>query len=387
MKYKIIFLAVLLVILATLSLIIFNYNKEKVVTEREGFLMGQENILGTEERSLETMNEEDSLMQIGDNGLDLISEKLLQIPDEYFYFVKYPENWRLEKGFLHEDFPDELSEIKISLPGGRASVDYVRVWYPDFNGSCEEFVSLPDHKTPVREACYEDAVISTESTNESVQKVFDIIVENLPSKSSGSKDLKGSNFLVLNADTGINVSNPEFFVDGNHFTSIESYLEYMNALPAGQYNVRITAPGFIPMNSVTVQVPENLKDIAAIMNPVIENQDCPHKTNPDSFVFCGYVTGKDHNPLSEVKVQSLSFGGFTTTTDSNGYYHYEIMLDQEHYTCADSFTISYSRFGHKILNTVRPGAYFYPGGGKRQNLSLSQGDGYSVIHFPHSQCL
>lgn len=198
-----------------------------------------------------------------------------------------------------------------------------------------------------------------------------------------------NSFFVVDSNSGINVSNPSFAVNGNTYSSINTFLAYIQTLPAGLYNVDVSAPGYKTMSGVRISVPGNLTGLVINLEPTVWVHNCPRESvDGNNFILCGYVADEDRNALSGVQVGSSAFGGTLVVgavTGSDGYYEVEFSPLQNN-DCGDQITVTYSTQGYKTLNYVLDGPYIYKGGGMSTQLTLNSGSGTEQKIDKHGIC-
>ena len=195
-----------------------------------------------------------------------------------------------------------------------------------------------------------------------------------------------NSFFVVNADSGINVSSPTFTVNSNTYSSINTFLAYMNTLSSGLYNVNISASGYQPMAGDRIAVPGNLNNNIINLDPVTHAHNCPHQpSNTNAFALCGYLADQNHNALTGVQVSSPTFSSISAVTASDGYYDTQF-LPLQNYDCGNPVTFTYSKSGYKTLNYILNGPYIYIGGDMGTQLILNHGSGTEQKTDKHGMC-
>lgn len=196
-------------------------------------------------------------------------------------------------------------------------------------------------------------------------------------------------FFVVNAESGINVANPVFGVNGNTYQGINNFLLYMNTLTPGTYNVNVSASGYESMTGITIAVPANLTDMVINLEPVVSIHNCPRNpSNANNFFLCGYVADENHNALAGVQISSSGFGGtpvVAATTSADGYYQVEFTPLQNN-DCSNPFTIYYSTENYKSLSYILRGSYVYAGGDLGTRIQMKQGIGEDQEIVKHGMC-
>lgn len=76
-----------------------------------------------------------------------------------------------------------------------------------------------------------------------------------------------SRFFVTDSDTGANVSNPEFNMDGFKYEGINHFLAYAHTLPSGTKKVTVHAPNYIYLTT-TMNFPANLTNMTINLKSV-----------------------------------------------------------------------------------------------------------------------
>ncbi len=227
-----------------------------------------------------------------------------------------------------------------------------------------------------------------------------VVVPNQPSINSGgtqsgtqnspiSVGMSSQSFFVVNAESGINVVNPVFTVNGNTYQGINNFLLYMNTVVPGTYSVNVSASGYESMTGITIVVPANLTDMVINLEPVVSAHNCPrNSSNANNFFLCGYVADENHNALAGVQVSSAGFGGTSVvaaTTSADGYYQVEFTPLQNN-DCSNPFTIYYSTENYKSLSYILRGSYVYPGGDLSTRIQMNQGTGEDQEIVKHGMC-
>ncbi|MCF7831872.1 MAG: hypothetical protein K9M36_03240 [Candidatus Pacebacteria bacterium] len=226
------------------------------------------------------------------------------------------------------------------------------------------------------------------------------VVPNQPSVNSGetqsdtqnspiSVGVSPQSFFVVNAESGVNVVNPVFTVNGNTYQGINNFLLYMNTVVPGTYSVNVSASGYESMTGITIAVPANLTDMVINLEPVVSAHNCPRNpSNANNFFLCGYVADENHNALAGVQVSSSGFGGtpvVAATTSADGYYQVEFTPLQNN-DCSNPFTIYYSTENYKSLSYILRGLYVYPGGDLSTRIQMNQGTGEDQEIVKHGMC-
>lgn len=212
------------------------------------------------------------------------------------------------------------------------------------------------------------------------------IYENVYKPACESTQAGTNSFFVVNADSGINVSNPTFVVNGNTYSSISTFLAYMNTLSSGLYNVNISAPGYQNMIGTRISVPGNLSAMVINLDPITHAHNCPHQpSNTSAFALCGYIADQNHNALAGVQVSSPTFGSISAVTASDGYYDTQFSPLQN-YDCGNPVTFTYSKSGYKTLNYILNGPYIYMGGDMGTQLLMTHGSGTEQKTDKHGMC-
>lgn len=212
------------------------------------------------------------------------------------------------------------------------------------------------------------------------------IYENVYKPVCESAQAGTNSFFVVNANSGVNVSNPTFVVNGNTYSGINPFLTYMNTLTSGLYNVNISAPGYNTMTGSRISVPGNLSNMVINLDPLTQTHNCPHQpSNSNGFALCGYIVDANHNALAGVQVGSPTFPSISATTASDGYYDTQFSPLQN-YDCGNPVTFTYSKSGYKTLNYILNGPYIYMGGDMGTQLILNHGSGTEQKTDKHGMC-
>ncbi len=222
--------------------------------------------------------------------------------------------------------------------------------------------------------------VTTFSKNPIVIAVFDKVrksINKLPPSTTQTPPTTTNSFFVVNSDSGVNVSSPTFVVNNNTYSSINTFLAYMNTLPNGTYNVNISAPGYQTRIGDIIEVPGSLR-IGINLDSLTPAHNCPHQpSNTNAFALCGYLADENHNALAGVQVSSPTFSSISATTASDGYYDTQFFLPLNNNRCGSQVTFTYSKSGYKTLNYIFNGVM---GGHRGTQLLLKYGSGSEQIH-------
>src|SRR3989344_438449 len=193
---------------------------------------------------------------------------------------------------------------------------------------------------------------------------------------SGFEFLKTTNFFVVNASSGINIPNPKFTVNSKTFSGITSFLDYMETLSSGKYNVSISAPNYETMEGFYITIPGGLSDTVVGLDQIVKTHNCPVSAPlGNNFSHCGYVIDENHNAISNVRITSPNFSNISTFTTDDGYYEVQFPVLKEYDCDTPPVTFIYSKSGYKTLNYILEGPDVWVGGSMSNQINLKSGSG------------
>ena len=195
----------------------------------------------------------------------------------------------------------------------------------------------------------------------------------------------GQNFFVVDASTGISITNPTFTINGQSFVGVSAFLSYIQTLSPGQTTFGVTASGYTNTSGVRINIPSTV-DMTIHMDRLSPLSDGPTLAANKIRAY-GYVTDEAHLPVSGVAV-SLPGYNMNTTTGTNGFYSFDFIPTGTD-ACLGT-TISFAKAGYKTYTITEFGSATIAagmGGNKIGSLiTLKQGSGTETKSEKHTLC-